>query len=580
MLAALMACGVAAEDQKNYKESQEYLTLRDSMHHAFNDGDSIRFFNHVRRLEQYLLNQDDLHAYYTQRCNEIVFLLNRERILEAYKLATLLSRELTEKKLDKEMYMAVNMMGHIYRVSGNKEEAKKCFWDVIERMEKAGYDESIPPIYMNLVNIVMGEDQQEALRLLEKALEIAKASSPERVFDIESRRTLMYYSLGDKDHFLEGYQKYREGVAQGLSSVHGRKLDIYYQALQGNIDEAVHLAAQTAEDPFETQAEILAGAGRWQEAYSALKRGAAESDSINSVILAGSMQDIQNELRLYDARRHTAHLWFYGICIVAALLLMLVVALVHIVQSRRRHLRQLNKAYQRVLQADQIKTDFIRTVSHEVRTPLNIISGFAQVLSAPDYEGSQAERQRIAKTVNHNTELITKIINEVLEMGRFDTSDGPVEKYALRCNDVIRRTLQLFQEQTACDENLVQYQTDLSDDFTILSHERLLQNVVKPLLENAWDHIPADGGHIVVRSYTDDSQLFITVEDNGPGIAPKDAERIFERFVKLDAFKEGIGLGLPVSRIIARRLGGNVRLDTTFKGPGARFIVTLPISNV
>ena len=145
----------------DYKETPEYLALRDSMHHAFNDADSARFFHHVKVLQDYLLEKDDLHAYYTQRCNEIVFLLNQQSIIEAYKLATTLSQELLQRKLDKEMYMAYNMMGHIYNYSGNLENAKQCFWEVIRRMEKAGYEESIPPIYMNLVNVEMSQNHPE-----------------------------------------------------------------------------------------------------------------------------------------------------------------------------------------------------------------------------------------------------------------------------------------------------------------------------------------------------------------------------------------------------------------------------------
>ena len=69
----------------------------------------------------------------------------------------------------------------------------------------------------------------------------------------------------------------------------------------------------------------------------------------------------------------------------------------------------------------------------------------------------------------------------------------------------------------------------------------------------------------------------LTVEDTGSGIPAEEAERIFDRFVKLDSFKEGIGLGLPLSRRLAEQLGGNVELDTTYTD-GAQFIVTLPIS--
>ena len=173
-VASVMTMTMQAGNKDDYKQSSEYIALRDSVHHSFNASDSARFFVAVKNLENYLLKQEDLHEYYTQRCNEIVFQLNRQKVFEAYKLATQLSKELTEKKLDKEMYMAINMMGHIYHYSGNKESAKRCFWEVIRRMEQEGYTESLPPIYMNLVNIVMDEDPKEALRLIDQAASIAK----------------------------------------------------------------------------------------------------------------------------------------------------------------------------------------------------------------------------------------------------------------------------------------------------------------------------------------------------------------------------------------------------------------------
>ena len=141
----------AAADQ-DYKQEPEYLALRDSMHHAFNDGDSVRFFPAVKALQDYLLKKGDLHAYYTQRCNEIVFEMNRRKVFEAYMLGRQLSLELREKGLDSEMYMAYNMLGHINNICGNKKAAKRNFYTVIDMMEKYGYYESMPPIFMNIVN--------------------------------------------------------------------------------------------------------------------------------------------------------------------------------------------------------------------------------------------------------------------------------------------------------------------------------------------------------------------------------------------------------------------------------------------
>ncbi len=575
----LIACllPTQAQTEQDYKTSQEYLTLRDAMHHSFNAGDSARFFVAVKELEGYLQKQGDIHAYYTQRCNEIVFQLNRQRVFEAYKLATQLSKELTEKKLDKEMYMAVNMMGHIYRYCGNKESAKRCFWEVIRRMEQEGYIDSQPPIYMNLVNIVIDNDPQEALRLIDQAVSIARDRSPERVFDIETRRTLAYYMLDDTPRFLEGYKHYKEGVAQGLSSVHGRKLEVYYQAHLGHIDEAVKLAGESEDDPFETCAEVYSKAGLWKEAYESLKRGAAESDSINSVILSGSMQGIQDELRIYEAERQVDRLWFYALTGASLLLLMLVVALVYIVQSRRRHLRELQTAYQRVLEADQMKTEFFKNVSHEVRTPLNIISGFAQVLADPDYGVSPEERRNIAKAMTHNTNIITTMIDEMLELSYGDDlREGTVIK-DVRCNDMLNSAVEEFCKNHSKAHKVLTLDSSLDESFTLQTQESMIKRIVLQLLDNAYKNISKKDGRIVLRASATPSWLSIFVEDNGHGIPAEKAEEIFERFYKLDAFKEGLGIGLTFSRTMARRLKGDVRLDTTFEGPGARFVLTIPL---
>lgn len=120
LLAILMLLGTGTSQGKvDYDNDSIYKVLRDSMSESFNNADEVRFNRDIKKLEDYLLGQNDIHGYYTQRCNEIVFMMNTQKIFEAYKAARQLSAELREKKLDKEMYMAHNMLGHIYRYCGN-----------------------------------------------------------------------------------------------------------------------------------------------------------------------------------------------------------------------------------------------------------------------------------------------------------------------------------------------------------------------------------------------------------------------------------------------------------------------------
>ena len=574
-LLALLAMTLPAQADNDYYTSQKYITLRDSMRHAFNDGDSLRFNLAVKRLERYLLDQGDLHAYYTQRCNEIVFLMNRQAIFEAYIKAKQLSTELTERQLDSEMYMAYNMLGHILRFCGNNDGARRNFNEVLRRMEKEGYVESMPAIYMNLVNIEAEKNPDEALRLIDKALAIAREISPERTFDIESRRTLLYYNMGDMKHFLAGYQAYREGVAKGLSSVHGRSLEVYYQVSQGNFDEAIRLAADIDDDPYETMADIYAKAGRWKEAYEAQRKGAAESDSINSILLTNSMQGIRNQLKSYENEQRVNSIRFYAMTAGLVLLLLLVGALVYIVYSRRRHLKEMKQAYDRIVESDKMKTIFMQNVSHEVRTPLNVISGFTQVLASQAYNLSQEELQNIATAMSHNTYRITTMIDEVLDMSVTDTPMIDDELSLMPCNATLSNIAMNFRKSKSDDDPELHFETTLPDDFMIKTNEGVLQRVIHPLLDNAVKNAPH--GLVTLRASTEGHHLLLSVQDNGQGIPADQAEKIFERFIKLDSFAEGLGLGLPTSRIMAHRLGGEVRLDTHFAGPGARFIVSLPL---
>ena len=570
----LTVCLQTAAGAGDYRQKPEYIALRDSMHHAFNDGDSVRFFPALKALQDYLLKQGDTHAYYTQRCNEIIFEMNRRKIFEAYMLGRVLSMELTEKKLDKEMYMAYNMLGHINTICGNKKAAKRNFYRVIELMEKYGYFESMPPIYMNLVNVEMDENPKEAFELLDKAKEIAEMYSPERVFDIETRRAVSYYNSGDMAKFLEGYKVYKEGVNEGKSSVHGRTMEIYYLASQGEYDKAVKMAKEElGDDSDDIITTIYEKAGRWEEAYKSLRQAYTANDSVNNVALANSMMGIRDQLAINDLENKSTRNRFIALSIVILLLGLLVAALLYIMFSRRRHMRQLSKAYQKALEADKIKTSFIQNVSHEVRTPLNIISGFSQVIANPELTESDEERQHMAEMMQQSASQITDLIDEIIGLSFIETSTMAVRDDIIKVNEQLETIVANYQESVPPTVTL-KVESELEADYNFATNKGMLTRIVSALIDNAIKY--TDKGSIVVRASAFARALTIAVEDTGCGIPAKEAENIFGRFVKLDSFKQGIGLGLPLSRKLAEQLGGTVTLDTSYS-PGARFVVTLPI---
>ena len=562
---------------QDYKDEPEYKALREAMNRTFNEGDSAKFFPAVKALQDYLLAKQDVHGYYNQRCNEIVFLMNRQKIYEAYKLARQLSAELREKKLDKEMYMAYNMQGHINRICGNRDAARESFLKVIQLMEQEGYWENMPPIYMNIVNVEMGDNPQEALELLARAKEIAEKYAPERVFDIDTRRTIAYYNDGDMPAFLKGYKAYKEGEQEGKTSVHGRMLEVYFLASQGKTDEAVKMAQEEFnEDGYDAITQIYQKAGRWEEAFNAQRKAFEATDSVHNVVLSNNMQGIRDELLVYDAEREVARNRLITLSIIVCLLGVLVGLLAYLFNTRRRHLAQLNTAYQHALESDKMKTCFIQNVSHEVRTPLNIISGFSQVIADPSLTKSDEERQNMATMMQKSAQQITNLIDEIIGLSLIESSTTVVKDDIVKVNQLLESVVTDY-EDSVSPQVALRVDSELEPDFSIATNKNMLYRIVGALTDNAIKY--TEKGSVTLKARTVAQTLLLTVEDTGCGIPADQAEHIFERFVKLDSFKQGIGLGLPLSRKLAEQLGGIVTLDTTYY-LGARFVVTLPFEPI
>jgi len=561
-----------ATDAQNYKQESTYLSLRDSMTLHFNAGDSVGFFKAVKNLEDYLLKQNDLHAYYTQRCNEIVFLMNANKIYEAYKLARQMSYELRKRNLNKELYMAYNMQGHISRICGNKKAAKENFLEAIRLMEQEGYYENMPPVFMNIMNVEYSDDSKEAEDLMNRAREIAEKYAPERLFDIETRQTISYFSKGETDKFLEGYKAYQKGVEEGKNSIYGRSMELYYLAAQGKYDQAI---AKALEQGNESDEIILLyeKAGRWEDAYHVLQKQVIAKDSIDNVVLTNSMQGIADELNLYEVERAANKKHMIGMTVIIILLLLLSAALFYIMHPRRKMMKKLKEAYKHALESDNMKTAFIQNISHEIRTPLNIISGFAQVIADPYLTDSVEERQKMAKMMQGNANQIIKFIDEILGLSLIEATEKTLKEDEVKINSALRDMAQEYQS-TIQDKIIMRVDTALSNDFTLTTNKNMFKRIIAAILDNAVNN--TEEGTICIKALKDAEMLLIAIEDTGCGVPEAEAEHIFERFVKLDSFKEGIGLGLPLSRKLAQQLGGTIKLDTRYKD-GARFTIELPI---
>lgn len=247
----------------------------------------------------------------------------------------------------------------------------------------------------------------------------------------------------------------------------------------------------------------------------------------------------------------------------------------------------LQAANERAEESTRMKSAFIKQISHEIRTPLNILSGFTQVLTTPGNRLSEKERSEASKQVIDSTTRITGLVNKMLELS--DISSNVVLS---RDDRVTVQYVANLAVMTAGVEKAAHIDFELrmedGSDRKFNTHLGSVVRIVELLLDNAIKFTrPAEAfmtqlkvrrkEHVTLTAGCEGGVVRFVVEDTGKGIPEKEAEHIFEEFVQLDEYYDGTGIGLAVARSLARRLDGDVVLDTSYT-KGARFVVTLPVS--
>ena len=229
----------------------------------------------------------------------------------------------------------------------------------------------------------------------------------------------------------------------------------------------------------------------------------------------------------------------------------------------------------------RMKTNFIQQISHEIRTPLNILSGFTQIVTTPNMTLDEDMKKDINAHITENTNRITNLVNKMLALSDVNS------RTVIECNDDVP-AVQIASQATdeshiAVNPNL-QFSMQINPDVENLVLHTNAQEAIQALvmlLDNAQKFLhgkrsdKAKHGHVSLLLRTRGKMVDFVVEDDGIGIPKKDAERIFDEFVQLDEYYDGTGIGLTIARSSARRMKGDVILDTSYT-QGARFILSLP----
>ena len=393
--------------------------------------------------------------------------------------------------------------------------------------------------------------------------------------------------LDDAKQALDTASHHAHLINRTLSYHHYYKMQARYYLAKGDAPmallytDSVNMISDEKDDHIEeVRAQALMMMGQDAEAAKIYQRLYLEKDSVFGRDARQHLDELNTLFQIDELKTEQQHTKLrYTVIAASSIVLALLLLLFYGLRSTIRQNEQLRIANEQAMISSKMKSEFIRNISHEIRTPLNIVSGFTQILTAPDMTLPEDEKKDIQNRVMESTDYIPELVDRLLELS--DVSSAAI----IECNEQtdVQELVTKAIEHSRIEQHTRPGTADSAVAFEFPDKEATASVVLRTnklyavrtlaqLLENAVKF--THEGTITLHVKTTEKTVLFTVEDSGIGIPADQAEHIFGEFVQLNNFSIGTGIGLSVARSLARRMGGDLWLDTSYK-QGARFVLEL-----
>lgn len=239
------------------------------------------------------------------------------------------------------------------------------------------------------------------------------------------------------------------------------------------------------------------------------------------------------------------------------------------VTKQKQAENELRKAKEKAEESDRLKSAFLANMSHEIRTPLNAIVGFSNIIAEIDDE---VERQSYLDIIHKNNDLLLQLIDDILDFSKIEAGTMDYHFEEVDIKDICGEIALADSIKMPSDVDLI-FNLD-SPSVIVKTDERRVMQVISNFVNNAIKFTTK--GSITIYYEIEGDFIRVCVKDTGIGISAENQRRIFERFIKVDTFQQGTGLGLTISRTIIEALGGKIGVDSE-EGVGSTFWFTLPL---
>jgi signal transduction histidine kinase len=230
----------------------------------------------------------------------------------------------------------------------------------------------------------------------------------------------------------------------------------------------------------------------------------------------------------------------------------------------------------KLLEIDQLKSEFVATVSHELKTPLTSIIGAAQTLRRAAARLDDSAKEEFLAMIERQGQRLLRLIEDILFASKIEAGESPLKLEPVQVAAVAEEAFKTLSTRAGADRIVLDFP---EDGLPAMADPGALQQILLNLLDNALKYGGEDGPVVVTGVPRDDGFVEICVSDRGPGIAPEDQQTIFDRFRQVDSSRKrrsvGVGLGLYIVRNLVEGHGGKIWVESEL-GQGSRFCFTLP----
>jgi signal transduction histidine kinase len=575
---------VSAQTQE---KDTAFQNLYKRYYQYYNENDADKFLEASEQMKEYYEKKGNRKSYYKIRLNEVLYEAENGNTYSAINKSNDILKEMEEK--NERMYPIVyTALATIYESRGNYRMAKHYYEEALKDAEPTDTG-SLMSIYSRVAELKMERDPKDAMVWNEKFGSLSQ-NHPEYYKVYLALKGGICFFLGDKNTFEQTNSEFQQYLKQhpSLDQFGIETMSVVQHAFNGQYNKALELLSATNKHDFEDikyfdfRSKIYQMMNRSDLAIAETDKRREFRDSLSSDMFFNNINEVYAELEVAKINQKAAEERELWMTIVIILLGCIVAAAVTWSVWYRRVNKRLKKqnndleiALDRAEESDRMKSSFIKQVSHEIRTPLNVITGYAQIITNPQFQLGTQERDEMLNAINKNTSDITEIVNELLEVAQDDSRNLYEKEDLIDCDELCKTVMKETEKQNTnrLEMRLV---NDVPAGFTFKSNRTALEKILGQLMNNAVKFTEKGFAELHASYDERNNTLTFTVTDSGIGIPKKHHSHIFHRFFKIDPFKQGLGLGLTMSKKMADLLYAQLYIDSSYTD-GCRMVLSFEV---